>query len=301
MSTITIAGRVLGPGHPPFTVAECSINHNGSLDLALEMARVAKACGCDCVKFQTFSASGVCPPDQMYTYRSQGHTITEKRINIFRRAELPDSAWPIIKAECDKQGIIFLSTPQNPSDLDLLLKVGIPAIKIGSDDATNLEMLRYCSRDEVGLPVFLSSGMCGGAEIHAALETLGYCDTNMPQIVLMVCASEYPCPPEDVNLTRLTTLRRCYGDRLLLGFSDHTVENTASVMAVALGACVLETHFTLDANLPGPEHCWAREPHRLRAWVRDIREAYTMLGDGIVRPSAAELTNKAQYQRRKTA
>src|SRR5580704_3630198 len=141
--SVTIGDRAVGADHSPFVVAEVGINHNGDLARALEMIHVAKKAGCDAVKFQTFKAAEfVNDPAQMFTYRSQGRDVTESMLVMFQRYELPDSAWPVIKAECDAAQIRFFSTPQNQSDLDVLLGVGVPAVKVGSDDFTNLPLLR---------------------------------------------------------------------------------------------------------------------------------------------------------------
>ena len=296
----------IGPEHPPFTIAEAGLNHCGDIERALVMVRVAKICGCDAIKFQTFKAVDVCPPDQDYTYQSQGETITEKRINIFRRCELPESAWPVIKAECDKQDIIFMSTPETPADLDILLKAGIPAIKIGSDNLTNLPMLRYCARDDVALPIILSCGMSNTTEITAALYALGQTFDDdkqyypgMPDesnVILLVCTSEYPCLPDALNLARITSMRKAFPG-IHIGFSDHTGVLMSTAMAAALGACVFEAHFTLDRNLPGPDHSWCFDTNGLHDWVECIHLSKIVMGDGIIRPSEFELANKAKYQR----
>jgi sialic acid synthase SpsE len=297
MCEIVIGDRPVGPEYPPFVVAEVGINHNGDLDRALEMIHVASRAGCDAVKFQTFKAAEfVNDPSQMFTYRSQGREVTESMLVMFRRHELPESAWPIIKAECAKVGIQFFSTPQNRSDLDILLQVGVPAVKVGSDDFTNLPLLKSYAR--TGLPLILSTGMSDLAEAYHALEAVGALD-GYPTIVL-ACTSQYPTPPEDANLARITTLRAAF-PMVPIGFSDHTRGPLAAALAVAMGACFLEKHFTLSHDLPGPDHWFSEDPSGLVEWVAAIRTAKVMLGSSLVRPTAVERGNKREFQRRLVA
>jgi len=293
MREILIDGRAIGPGHPPFTVAEAGINHNGDLDRALEMVRVAKAAGADAVKFQTFKASEfVGDPQQQFTYRSQGKQVTESMLAMFQRYELPEYAWHQIKAECVREGITFLSTPQNRSDLDVLLEVGIPAIKIGSDDFTNLPLIR--SYAQTTLPLILSCGMSDLAEVHQALQAAGWFGGG--PVMLLLCTSEYPTPPADVNILKLTTLQQAFPG-LVVGFSDHTQGATAAALAAALGARLFEKHFTLDHELPGPDHWFSEGPAGLAAWVRTIHEAVTMIGNPLVEPTPAELSMRVLARR----
>jgi len=294
---VDIGHRPVGPGQAPFVVAEVGINHNGELERALEMVHVAARAGCDAVKFQTFKAAEfVNDPAQMFTYRSQGKEVTESMLAMFQRYELPASAWPVIKAECEKAGILFFSTPQNRSDLDILLKVGVPAVKVGSDDFTNLPLLK--SYAQTGLPLILSTGMSDLAEAHQALEAVGAFD-GYP-LILLVCTSQYPTPPEDTNLARIGTLRAAF-PMVPVGFSDHTSGPLASALATALGACFLEKHFTLSHDLPGPDHWFSEDPQGLAEWVAAIRNAHRMLGSPLVRPTAIERGNKREYQRRLVA
>ncbi len=297
MSRVGIGSRTIGVGHEPFVVAEVGINHNGDLALALEMIRVAAKAGCDAVKFQTFRAAEfVNNRMQLFTYRSQGREVTESMLDMFERHELTLSAWQAIKAECDAVGITFFSTPQNPSDLQLLLQLGVPCVKVGSDDFTNLPLLREYSRTR--LPLILSSGMSDLADIYQALECVGALD-DYPT-VLLVCTSQYPTPPEDAHLARITTLRHAFPS-IPIGFSDHTRGALASALAVGLGAAVLEKHFTLAHDLPGPDHWFSEDPQGITEWVRAIREAKTLLGSPIVRPTATERSNRLEYQRRLVA
>ncbi len=284
MPKILINDRPIGPGHPPFIIAEAGINHNGELEKALAMVAVAKAAGADAIKFQSFKAEEfVGDPEQTYTYRSQGQEVTESMLAMFQRCEFERSSWFAIKAECERQGITFLSTPQNRSDLDLLLEIGVGAVKVGSDDFTNLPLLR--SYAATGLPLILSCGMADLGEVFRSLETVGALD-GYPT-VLLLCTSQYPTPPEDVNLRKLQTLQAAF-PALTVGFSDHTQGPLASSLATALGASVFEKHFTLDHDLPGPDHWFSENPEELAAWVAAIRQSHRMLGSATVRPTAAE-------------
>lgn len=293
-----IANIEIGSGCPPFVIAETSLNHNGDLGRALDMIHVAKHAGADCIKFQTFTASGVCDEQQTYTYRSQGQQVTEPRINIFRRSELPLSAWFQIKEECDRVGIIFMSTPQNPSDLDILLGVGIPAIKIGSDDLTNEKMIRYAARDDVALPLILSTGMADIFDIQNAVRIAGAC--GVQELGLLACTSRYPCPESEANVARVETLNAMFPG-CVVGYSDHTKGHLAAVAAVALGAKIIECHFTLSHMLPGPDHEWAKNPQELSLYISAIREGYAACGSGLFELSDAERLNKKRYQRTEPA
>ena len=293
MRRITISDREVGDGCPPFVIAEVGINHNGEIAKALEMVDVAKRAGADAVKFQTFRAEEfVGDPNQTFTYRSQGKPVTESMLSMFKRYELGRDDWIAIKARCEAARILFMSTPQNRSDLDLLLEIGVPAIKVGSDDFTNLPLLAGYAR--AGLPMIVSCGMSDLAETHTALKAIGSLD-GFPT-VLLVCTSQYPTPPSDVNILRIASLRAAYPD-LPVGYSDHTVGPGASTMAVALGACVFEKHFTLDRNLPGPDHWFSENPESLALWVSAVRDAHAMLGSPVVRPTESELRNKKEFQR----
>jgi len=284
MPEIKIAGRGIGAEHPPFIVAEAGINHNGNLDRALAMVRCAREAGADAIKFQTFRADEfVGDPRQMFTYRSQGREVTEPMLDMFRRCELAREEWVAIKQECDRCGILFFSTPQNPSDLALLLELGVPAIKVGSDDFTNLPLIeRYAA---AGLPLILSCGMADMAEVKASLAAAGALTGRAT--VLLLCTSQYPTPPADVHLRKLATLREAFPN-LVLGFSDHTQGHLAAAMATAFGAAVFEKHFTLDRDLPGPDHWFSADPSELSHWVQAIRTAHAMLGSATIEPTASE-------------
>jgi len=269
----------------PFIVAEAGINHNGELIKALEMIEVAKQSGVDAVKFQTFKAEEFCgDKTQMFTYQSQGQKITESMFEMFKRYEFDYDEWLKIKQKCDDENILFLSTPQNRSDLDLLLELELPAIKVGSDDFTNLPLLEDYSSTK--LPMIVSCGMSDLTEVRQALDAIGTFE-GYPT-VLLLCTSQYPTPPEDVNLLKLKTLANSFPG-LVLGFSDHTKGILASSLAVGFGAVFFEKHFTLDNNLAGPDHWFSENPEGLKDWVDSIHQSYQMMGDSIVQPTPKEL------------
>lgn len=295
--SLNFGGRAIGTNEEPYVILEAGINHNGDIGLARDMIRAAKAAGADAVKFQTFHADEfVGDPSLMFTYQSQGRTVTESMLEMFRRHEFSRDQWREIKACCDATGITFLSTPQNESDLRLLLDIGVSAIKVGSDDFNNLPLLRSYAR--ASLPMILSCGMADLGEVHDALEVTGAL-AGRP-VVLLLCTSQYPTPPEDANLLKLRTLRGAFPD-LDLGFSDHTQGPTAAVAACALGACVFEKHFTMDRGLPGPDHWFSEDPEGATQWVQAIRTAKRMLGSATLVPTAAEREMRVLARRSITA
>lgn len=293
MIQVKIKQFTISRNSSPFIVAEAGINHNGEIEKAFEMIRIAKETKVHAIKFQTFKAEEFVADSQlMFTYKSQGTEITESMLDMFKRYEFSDEQWFAIKKKCDEEDLIFLSTPQNPSDLKLLLELGIPAIKVGSDDLTNLPLLKTYSSSE--LPIIISSGMSNLAEIYEALTTLGTFD-GYPTILLLT-TSQYPTPSEDVNLLKLTTLSDAFPE-IPLGFSDHTQGSLASSLALALGARMFEKHFTISHNLPGPDHWFSEEPLELKNWADSIKTSHLMLGNRSIRPTKAEESMKILARR----
>tara|TARA_Y100000748_G_scaffold272227_1_gene246034 strand:- start:4119 stop:5195 length:1077 start_codon:yes stop_codon:yes gene_type:complete len=281
---IKIANQLIGKNSYPFIVGEAGINHNGEINKAFEMIEVAKKIGLNAIKFQTFKASEFCGnSSETYTYRSQGKEVTEPMIDMFSRCEFSNDEWIKIYEKCQKEKIHFMSTPQNYSDLELLLELGIDAIKVGSDDLTNLPLLKKFSNTK--LPIILSSGMSTLEEVSAALDTVGFHD-GYPTI-LLVTTSQYPTPPEDVNLLKFHTLSRHFPE-LILGFSDHTIDSTASSIACGFGARFFEKHFTLDRDLPGPDHWFSINPSELEIWKNSVFKSFKMLGNENIRPTKIE-------------
>ena len=293
MTKIKLNNQLIGQGCQPFIIAEAGINHNGEIENALEMIDVAKAAGADAIKFQTFEASGIVANSSLtYTYKSQGKEVTESVFEMYKRCEFSKTEWIKIKQKCDETKILFLSTPENRSDLDLLLELGIPAIKVGSDDFTNIPLLKDYST--TGLPLIISCGMANLSEIQQTLKAIGSLE-NYPTI-LMLTTSEYPTIPMNVNLLKLKTLSKSF-PTIPLGYSDHTQGILASSLAVGLGAKVFEKHFTLSKEFPGPDHWFSADPQELKKWTDSIRTAHIMLGTSEVKPIENEEKMKVLARR----
>ena len=293
MTKIKLNNHLIGHGCQPFIIAEAGINHNGEIANALKMIDIAKTAGADAIKFQTFEASGIVIDSSLtFTYKSQGKEITESMFEMYKRCEFSKTEWIKIKQKCDEAEILFLSTPENRSDLDLLLELGIPAIKIGSDDFTNIPLLKDYS--STGLPLIISCGMANLNEIHQTLNAIG--SLKKYPTILMFTTSEYPTIPMNVNLLKLKTLAKSF-PKIPLGYSDHTQGILASSLAVAFGAKVFEKHFTIDKNLPGPDHWFSADPEGLKNWVDSIRTAATMLGSEEVKATEKEEKTKILARR----
>lgn len=284
MEVFRIGGKIIGKDSEPFIIAEAGINHNGDMGLAKKMILAAKKAGVDAVKFQTFQTEEfIQDKEEMYTYQSQGVQVTESQYEMFKRTEFSEEEWKEIKSFCDQQDIIFLSTVSGIDSLELLLRIGIDAIKVGSDDFVNIPLLsKY---ETYGLPMIVSCGMATEEEIEVTLRTLRV-QKGHP-VCLMLCTSEYPTPPEDVNARRLLTISEKFLG-VVPGLSDHTQGSTAATVATAYGARVFEKHFTLDHNLPGPDHWFSANPVELKEWVDAIRTAYIILGNSELKPTEAE-------------
>jgi len=238
----------------------------------------------DAVKFQTFTAEEfVSDSREIYTYRLHGKKITESMLHMFKRHEFSKKEWKEIFSYCSKKDIICFSTPQNSKDLDFLFKISeLPIIKVGSDDLTNLELIKYYASKNK--PLFISAGMAFLSEIEDAVNTVK--EAGNDNLVVLHCVSSYPARAEEINLKKMLAIKKKFG--VLTGFSDHTKGIEAAVAAVSIGAKVIEKHFTLDKNLNGPDHWFSAEPRELTRMVRKIREAEKMLGSDVLKPTAGE-------------
>jgi sialic acid synthase SpsE len=288
-----IKNKILKNFGKPFITAEVGINHNGSLKKALKMIDVAKQSGCDAVKFQTFKADEIVQDKYLkFKYISQKKIIHESMNKMFKRYELNEKSWGIINSYCIKKKIIFFSTPQNLSDLKILKKFNLPAIKVGSDDFVNVELIK--SYLKFNKPLILSTGMSRVEDFKNILRIKGI---STKKIIFLLCTSEYPTKHKNVNIKKIYSIKNIIGNHLI-GFSDHTKDNLASVMALSHGCCFFEKHFTLNNNLLGPDHSFSCNPKQLKSWVDAIKSAYKCMGSAKIEPTKIEKTNKENFQRK---
>ena len=269
-------------------IAEAGVNHNGSLELAKKMALAAKKAGADIVKFQTAIPELVISKfAEKAEYQKEQTGAQESQLDMCRRIHFGFDGHEELKRYCDEIGIEYLSTPFDLPSIDFLNTLGLSVWKIPSGEITNLPYLEKIAATKK--PVILSTGMSTLSEIEDALSVLEEGGTE--QITLLHCNTEYPTPFEDANLTAMYDLQEQFG--LPVGYSDHTTGYEADIAAAALGACVIEKHFTLDRNMEGPDHKASLEPDELAAMVRAVRNVEKALGDGKKHVSPSEAKNKA--------
>jgi len=273
-----------------FIIAEAGVNHNGSLELAKKLVDAAVLSGADAVKFQTFKAEKlVSKSAEKAQYQKQSGSQHESQFDMLKKLELDEAAHHEIIRYCSEKKIQFLSTPFDLGSIDLLHGLGMTTFKIPSGEITNLPYLRKVAG--LAKEVILSTGMANLGEVEAALNQLSAQGLSRHNITVLHATTEYPCPLDEVNLRAMTTMRDAFAVRV--GYSDHTPGIEVATAAVALGAEVIEKHFTLDRNMEGPDHQASLEPDELVAMVRAIRNISIALGDGIKKASPSESKNIA--------
>lgn len=268
-----------------YIIAEAGVNHNGSYDLACKLVDAAKEAGADCIKFQTFKAENMVSHNARKAVYQKKMTGGGSQQDMLKKLELSYEAFLSLKTYCDKVGICFLSTPFDFESIDFLNSIDMPFWKIPSGEVTNLPYL--ISLAKTGKPVVMSTGMCEMTEIGTAIKWLRGNGTR--EIKLLHCNTEYPTPFEDVNLLAMQTMRDTFG--LEVGYSDHTNGIEVPIAAVALGATIIEKHFTLDHNMQGPDHRASLEPDELAEMVKKTRNIEKAFGNGNKTPSASEKKN----------
>ena len=277
-----------------YIIAEAGVNHNGKLDLALKLCDAAKEAGVNAVKFQTWKTENIVTASAcMATYQKKNiQTAASSQYEMLKRLELSYEHFAHIQEHCKQIGIDFLSTPDEEESLDFLMSLSLPLIKVGSGEVTNIPYLRTIGSKKK--PVILSTGMSTMEEVERAVKFLstpanGSKAVSIDDIVVLQCNTQYPTPYQDVNLLAMPRMGNALGVRY--GYSDHTKGIEIPVAAVALGACVIEKHFTLDRSLPGPDHKASLEPSELKEMIARIRNVEQALGNPLKRVTDSEKDN----------
>ena len=270
-------------------IAEAGVNHNGDMALAKQLIDAATDAGADLVKFQTFNASRQATrAAKKADYQTRTTDYKESQHDMLRRLELTSDMHHELMAHCATRNIGFFSTGFDIESIDLLLSLGQDHFKIPSGEITNLPYLRHIG--QLGKNVILSTGMATLGDIEAAIDVLEQAGTLRANITVLHCTTEYPTPMAEVNLRAMQSIQTAFG--VAVGYSDHTQGIEVAIAAVAMGASVIEKHFTLDRKLPGPDHQASLEPAELRAMVAAIRNIEVALGDGVKRLTPSEARNK---------
>ncbi len=268
-------------------IAEAGVNHNGSIEIAEKLIDTAKDCGVDAVKFQTFKAENLVTRNaHKAIYQIENTGVAESQFEMLKKLELSYEEFNHLKKYCDKRGLVFLSTPFDFESVDLLKSIDIPIYKVSSGDLTNIPLLKYIAL--IGKPMIISTGMSVMIEIEEALQAIY--EENNRDVTVLHCTTSYPAPFKEVNLNAMITIKNAFN--VNVGYSDHTQGIEVSIAAVAMGAKVIEKHFTLDKNLPGPDHKASLEPQELKDMVRCIRNVEDSFGSGVKQITISESSVK---------
>ncbi len=286
MKEIKIEDYLIGETNPCFIIAEAGVNHNGDIELAKRLVEEAKKSGADCVKFQTFKAERVVTENAPKAkYQLQMTDPEESQINMLKKLELPGESYKEIIQCCHENEIIFLSTPYNIEDVEILNDLGVPAFKLPSISAAEPWFAAYTAKKDK--PIILSTGMATLGEVDETVRAI--IDAGNEQLILLQCTTNYPSQHENANLRAMQTMQKAFG--LQIGYSDHTQDDTACIVSVGLGAKVIEKHFTLDKTLPGPDQSTSYEPEEFARLVSNIRNAEKVLGSAKKEPCEIEREN----------
>lgn len=270
-----------------YIIAEAGVNHNGDMNIALKLIDKAKECGCDCIKFQTFKTEELVTENaKKAEYQVENTHNADGQFSMLKKLELSFDDFKVLKAHCDAIGIDFMSTPFDRVSVDLLEELGVCVYKMSSGDITNKQLLQYVASKHK--PMIISTGMCTMEEVKEAVEWIEACDNQ--EITLLHCTSNYPAPYDEVNMNAMLTLKEEFP--YAIGYSDHTKGIEIPVMAAAMGAKVLEKHFTLDKNLDGPDHKASLDVSELKAMVEAVRHVESALGNGLKVPTKSEMSTR---------
>jgi len=279
-----------------YIIAEAGVNHNGRLDLALKLCDAAKEAGVDAVKFQTWKTEKIVTKTAAKAeYQEENTSAEQSQYDMLKALELSYSEFDTINDYCKKIGVQFLSTPDEEESLEYLYTLGLPFLKIGSGEVTNIPYLRKIGSK--GQKVILSTGMSNLSDVETAYNTL--LNSGAKEVSLLHCTTNYPCPYDEVNLNAIQTMKVAF--KCQVGYSDHTMGIEVPIAAVAMGAEIIEKHFTLDRTMDGPDHLASLEPHELKLMVTLIRNIEKAMGDGIKRPNVSEKKNSEVVLKRMIA
>ncbi len=284
VNTLNIAEKTIGPGHPCVIIAEAGVNHNGSEKRALELVDVAYDAGADAVKFQLYRKDEQVSKLARTAEYQRRNTGVDTVLELAELYEMPWECHHAIAAHCRELGIIYMASCFDIQAVKFLLGIGGDSIKVGSGEITNYPLLGHIS--STGKTIILSTGMSNLSDVKGAVEYIR--SHGESEVVLMQCVSNYPAATSSANLLVMDTYTKEFG--VNVGFSDHTIGSTVAVAAVAMGACIIEKHFTTDKGLQGPDHAMSLDPNEFRAFVSTIREAEESIGDGkkVVHPDELE-------------
>lgn len=289
---IKIGKNIIGENQPTFIIAEAGVNHNGDIELAKKLIIAAKHAGADCVKFQTFTAENVVTKiAPKAEYQLKVTDPSESQVSMLKKLELPSSEYPSLIKLCEELDIMFLSTPYNFSDVDLLESCGVVAYKLASIHCTELPMVEYVAKTHK--PLFLSTGLATLSDVVSAAKI--FRDAGNDQLVLLQCTTDYPARPEETNLRAMYTIQQSTG--AIVGYSDNSGTTDKCIYAVAAGAKVVEKHFTLDKNFLGPDHSSSANPEEFSDMVKSIRMVEIILGDGEKKITPYEKRNQIAMKR----
>jgi N-acetylneuraminate synthase len=290
-SHFRIGDRVVGPDQPPYVIAEVSANHNGRLETALKLVEVAKEAGADAVKLQTYRPDTITLRSDAEEFRIRGGLWDGRTLyDLYEEAHMPWEWHAPLFERARELGIAIFSSPFDHTAVDLLESLGAPAYKIASFEAVDLPLIRYAAR--TGKPLIISTGMADAQEIGDAVGAAR--EAGCTQLALLRCVSSYPAHPGDYHLRTIGDMAERFG--ALVGLSDHTIDNTTAVVSVAMGACLIEKHFTLDRDGGGPDDSFSLEPRDLAALCRDARTAWEAMGRVDYGRKSSEIGN-AQLRR----
>lgn len=288
---VDLGNRKVGKNFPTYIVAEIGINHNGNMDLAKKTIIAAKEAGADSVKFQNYRTEDFVPIKNLeYEYFSEGKKFKEFQYDLFKKYELNDEQIIELKKFCDANKIDFHSTPTNTQGVDLLKRIGVSVLKNGSDYLTNIDLIKYMGKS--GLPTVLSTGMALISEIDEAVSA--FRSTGNNKLLLLNCTSCYPTLAEDIHLKKIKTLRDVF--RVVSGFSDHSDGPWAAVGSIIYGAAWIEKHFTLDKNLPGPDHIFSSDPKQFSKLVEGVRYMEKAIGNKSLGPTSNENNSRKNFR-----